>query len=177
MPDDIIRELHAAIFCRRLTKPLENAAQLLEAATGDRPRNTTELVAIATDVLGLPPEAVLAMTAGQLLALLQRAADRPQSSPTLEQDMDNLTDVRLTKAEAKAVKAFAAAVRELDKENPPSIRTVFDYLVDHGCGDYDYDRGDFEAFKRALFRGRKKLDQALDREPRSAVKIENFYGR
>ena len=84
-------------------------------------------------------------------------------------------DVALTKAEARAVEAFAAAARELNKENPPSIQTAFDYLVSYGG--YGYDHGDFEAFKRALFRGRKKLYQALDREPRSAVKIENFYGR
>jgi len=85
MPDDIIREVYAALLCRRLTKPLQVAARLLEAATGDRPRNTIELAAFAADYLGISPEAVLAMSAGQLLALLQRAADRPQSSPAPEQ--------------------------------------------------------------------------------------------
>ena len=74
MPDKTSREVYAALFCRRLTKPLQNAARLLEAATGDRPRNTTELVAIATDVLGLPAEAVLDMTADELVARLQQAA-------------------------------------------------------------------------------------------------------
>jgi hypothetical protein len=177
MSDDIIREAYAAIFCRRLTKPLQTAVQLLEAATGDRPRNTVELVAIAADYLGISPEVVLAMTAGQLLALLQRAADRPQSSPTLEQGMDNLTDVRLTKAEARAVRAFAAAARELNEDmtDPPTIKSVFDHIA--SCGDYGYDHDDFEGFKRALLRGRKKIAQALVRGPRSAVKIEHFYGR
>jgi hypothetical protein len=86
-------------------------------------------------------------------------------------------DVALTKAEARAVAAFEKASRNLDKENPPSIRAAFDYLVNYGSGDYDYDRGDFEAFKRALSRGRKKLARAVDRAPRSAAKIEHFYGR
>jgi hypothetical protein len=85
MSDETLREVYAAIFCRRLTKPLQTAVRLIEAATGDRARGTTELVAIATDVLGLPPEAVLDMTANELVAQLQRAADRPQSSPTPEQ--------------------------------------------------------------------------------------------
>jgi hypothetical protein len=177
MPDDIIREVYAALLCRRLTKPLQTAVRLIEVATGDRPRNTIELAAFAADYLGISPEAVLAMTAGQLLALLQRAADRPQSSPTLEQDMDNLTDVRLTKAEARAVKAFAAAARELssDTADPPTIRAAFDYIV--SCGDYGYDHDDFEGFKKALLRGRKKIAQAMAREPRSAVGREHFYGR
>ena len=177
MPDDIIREVYAALLCRRLTKPLQVAARLLEAATGDRPRNTIELVAIAADFLELPPEAVLGMTANELVAQLQRAAAGPQSSPTLEQDMDNLTDVRLTKAEVRAVEAFAAAARELssDTAEPPTIRAAFDYIV--SCGDYGYDHDDFEGFKKALLRGRKKLARALAREPRSAVKIEHFYGR
>ena len=173
MSDETLREVYAAIFCRRLTKPLQVAARLLEAATGDRPRNTIELAAFAADYLGISPEAVLAMSAGQLLALLQRAADRPQSSPAPEQPAD--VSVRLTKAEARAVEAFEAAIRKLDKENPPSIQAAFDYLVNYG--DYDYDRGDFEAFKRALFRGRKKIAQAMAREPRSAVGREHFYAR
>ena len=173
MSDETLREVYAAIFCRRLTKPLQVAARLLEAATGDRPRSTVELIAIATDFLELPPEAVLDMTANELVARLQQAVAGPQPSPVPEQP----ADVALTKAEARALEAFEIASRKLDKENPPSIRTVFDYLVDHGCGDYDYDRGDFEAFKRALFRGRKKIAQAMAREPRSAAKIEHFYGR
>jgi len=175
MPDDIIREVYAAFFCRRLTKPLQTAVQLLEAATGDRPRNTVELVAIAADYLGISPEVALAMTAGQLLALLQRAADRPQPSPVPEQPAD--VSVRLTKAEVRAVRAFAAAARELSKDmtDPPTIKAVFDYIA--SCGDYGYDHDDFEGFKRALLRGRKKIAQALAREPRSAVKIEHFYGR
>jgi hypothetical protein len=74
MSDETLREVYAALLCRRLTKPLQTAVRLIEAATGDRPRNTTELVAIATDVLGLPPEAVLDMTANELVAQLQRAA-------------------------------------------------------------------------------------------------------
>ena len=84
MPDDIIREVYAAIFCRRLTKPLQAAAGLLEAATGDRPRSPVELVAIATDVLELPPEAVLGMTPSELVARLQRAVAGPQPSPAPE---------------------------------------------------------------------------------------------
>jgi hypothetical protein len=86
-------------------------------------------------------------------------------------------DVAPTRAEARAVKAFAAAARELssDTADPPTIRAAFDYIV--SCGDYGYDHDDFEAFKKALLRGRKKIAQALAREPRSAVKIEHFYGR
>ena len=175
MPDDIIREVYAAIFCRRLTKPLQVAARLLEAATGDRPRNTIELVAIATDFLELPPEAVLGMTANELVAQLQRAAAGPQPSPAPEQPAD--VSVRLTKAEARAVEAFEAAARELSKDmtDPPTIKAAFDYIVSCGSGDYIDD--EFEAFKRALLRGRKKIAQAMAREPRNAVKIEHFYGR
>ena len=80
-----------------------------------------------------------------------------------------------TRAETRAIEAFASAVRELKKENPPSIRAAFDYLVSYGG--YGYDRGDFEAFKRALFRGRKKLAQALAREPSSTAETGDFYGR
>jgi hypothetical protein len=85
MSSEISRELHAAIFCRRLTKPLQNAAQLLEAATGDRPRTTTELAAFAADYLGISPEAVLAMTANELVAQLQRVVAGSQPSPAPEQ--------------------------------------------------------------------------------------------
>jgi hypothetical protein len=85
MSDETLRGVYAALLSRRLTKPLQNAARLLEAVTGDRPRNTTELVAIATDVLGLSPEAVLDMTANELVAQLQRAAAGPQPSPAPEQ--------------------------------------------------------------------------------------------
>jgi len=74
MPDKTSREVYAALFCRRLTKPLQNAARLLEAATGDRPRTTTELAAFAADYLGISPEAVLDMTANELVARLQQAA-------------------------------------------------------------------------------------------------------
>jgi hypothetical protein len=96
------------------------------------------------------------MTAGQLLALLH---------------------VRLTKAEARAVEAFAAAARELssDTADPPTIRAAFDYIV--SCGDYGYDHDDFEAFKKALLRGRKKIAQATGPRATKRGKIEHFYGR
>jgi len=83
MSDKTLCGVYAAIFCRRQTKPLQVAARLLEAATGDRPRNTIELVAIATDVLGLPPEALLNMTANELVAQLQQAAAGPESKGEL----------------------------------------------------------------------------------------------
>jgi len=88
MSDKTLCGVYAAIFCRRQTKPLQVAARLLEAVTGDRPRNTIELVAIATDFLGLPPEDVLDMTANELVAQLQRAAvaEPLKVEQTAEQD-------------------------------------------------------------------------------------------
>jgi hypothetical protein len=103
MPDDITREVYAALLCRRLTKPLQTAGRLIEAATGDQPRTTIELAAFAADYLGISPEAVLGMTANELVAQLQRAAAGPQPSPAPEQPAD--VSVRLTKAEARAILA------------------------------------------------------------------------
>ena len=110
MPDDITREVYAALLCRRLTKPLQTAARLLEAATGDKPRNTVELAAFAADYLGISPEAVLGMTAGQLLALLQRAADRPQPSPAPERTTKSQPKKSTKRGEGRA-KLIAALTK------------------------------------------------------------------
>jgi hypothetical protein len=74
MSDEILRQVYATLLYRQLTKPWQVAARLLEAATGDRPRDKIEIAAIATEVLGLPPEAVLKMTVHELVARLQQAA-------------------------------------------------------------------------------------------------------
>jgi len=99
------------------------------------------------------------------------------AEPATGQCAGTPADVALSKSEVRAVEAFEAAARELssDTADPPTIRAAFDYIVSCGSGDYIDD--EFEAFKRALLRGRKKIAQAMAREPRSAVKIEHFYGR